>query len=150
METVGNPKCQLVMPQLHRIGAPNRPQPSSDGKISRHRFTLEEDQALKELVDKYGCSKWATIADYFTARSARQCRDRWKYYLSPEVTVGNWTLSDEMLLFAKVNEADPQWAVIAQDFPGRTAIEIRNHYSAVRFGRRGKTSLRKETTESEI
>jgi hypothetical protein len=54
-------------------------------KGHRVRFQPQEDQRLMDLVMRYGCQSWPCIADYMPQRNARQCRDRWNYYLMPQL-----------------------------------------------------------------
>jgi hypothetical protein len=58
-------------------------------KIARHKFTPEEDKVLRNLVAQFGKSDWAAIAQRLENRTPRQCRERWKHYLSPEVSTSN-------------------------------------------------------------
>ena len=102
-----------------------------DKKITRRKFTPEEDEILRNLVAQYGKSDWCTIAGHFQNRSARQCRDRWKHYISPEVVTGNWTEEEEQLLLNQVQEIGQRWSTIAQLFPGRTDIGVKNHYISI-------------------
>jgi hypothetical protein len=100
-------------------------------KIMRHKFTPEEDEFLRSLVNQLGMCDWIAIAWHFQGRTARECRDRWKHYLSPDVLVGNWTEADDQLLLAKIAEIGPRWAAIKQLFPGRTDIGLKNHYISI-------------------
>jgi hypothetical protein len=106
-------------------------------QIARHKFTPEEDEALRRRVAQLGTTDWNAIAQQFPNRTARQCRDRWRNYISPDVVTGRWTQADEEMLLAKVQEIGPRWALIAQHFPGRTDIGIKNHYISI-TGKRGR------------
>jgi hypothetical protein len=109
-------------------------------KIARHKFTPEEDELLRNLVAQFGMSDWAIIAERFQNRTPRQCRERWKHYLSPDVSIGNWSEAEDQLLIAKVQELGTRWAAIAQIFPNRTDIGVRNHYISI-IARRNKEDL---------
>jgi hypothetical protein len=102
-----------------------------DKKISRHKFTPDEDELLRQLVAQYGQNEWASIAQHFESRTSRQCRDRWRHYINPQVMTGNWTEADDQLLLAKVAELGQRWSAIAQSFPGRTGIGVKYHYISI-------------------
>lgn len=61
-------------------------------------------------------------------RDRRQCRERWMNYLSPAVYKGPWTPQEEALLRNKVNELGRRWKSMEPFFPGRTDINIKNHW----------------------
>lgn len=105
--------------------------PNKEKKIRRQKFTAEEDEILKNLVDQFGKSDWGTIAQHFQNRTARQCRDRWKHYLSPDVMTGNWTEEEDQLLLRQVQEMGPRWSNIAVLFPHRTDIGVKNRYISI-------------------
>jgi hypothetical protein len=100
----------------------------SDKKISRRKFSPEEDDMLRTVVTQLGHSDWSVIARHLPNRTPRQCRDRWKHYISPEVVTGNWTEADDQLLMSKVQELGQKWSTITQLFPGRTDIGVKNRY----------------------
>jgi hypothetical protein len=60
--------------------------------------------------------------------SKRQCRDRWQHYLSPTIIRSPWTYSEGKLLLEIAARFGYRWFLMTKWFPGRTAIEIRNHY----------------------
>ncbi len=48
---------------------------------------MEEDEAIREMVNKFGTKSWALIADNLrseyeiSGRSGKQCRERWHNHL---------------------------------------------------------------------
>ena len=96
--------------------------------ISRRKFSHEEDEKLKSFVDTFGENDWHNIATHMGNRNARQCRERWKHYLSPNVSTGPWTESEDQLLNEKYNEFGPQWSRISKFFPNRTDITVKNRW----------------------
>jgi hypothetical protein len=106
-------------------------QQRKEKQIIRRKFTPEEDDVLRRIVARLGSNDWNAVAQQFPNRSPRQCRDRWRNYLSPDVAIGPWSRADEETLLAKVKEMGPRWALIAQQFPGRTDIGVKNHYISI-------------------
>lgn len=94
----------------------------------RAKFTQNEDELLKRLVENFGINDWQTISRQMPERNARQCRDRWQNYLSPEVVNGPWTYEEEELLVKKYEELGPSWKQIATFFPTRTDINIKSRW----------------------
>ena len=92
----------------------------------RAQFTEEEDTLLIELVNKYGENNWQQIADLMPGRNIRQCRERWRNYLSPSFDKGPWSKQEDMLLLQKYNELGPKWKTIALFLPTRTDISVKN------------------------
>ncbi len=95
----------------------------------RQKFTPEEDKRLIELVNEHGESNWVLIASLMENRTVRQCRERWKHYLSVSGT-GNKPFSpeeDEVIL-KKVEELGHKWTKIAAFLPGRSDLNIKNRW----------------------
>eukprot|EP00826_Nyctotherus_ovalis_P044228 TRINITY_DN4765_c0_g1_i4.p1 TRINITY_DN4765_c0_g1~~TRINITY_DN4765_c0_g1_i4.p1 ORF type:complete len:236 (+),score=29.90 TRINITY_DN4765_c0_g1_i4:179-886(+) len=103
---------------------------------SKKSWSKEEDEAIKQLVKKYGVKKWSLIAEMLDAlyglkgRNGKQCRERWHNYLNP--TIKKLPLSDEeeKLIFAKHREHGNKWAEIARCLSGRNDNVIKNYYYA--------------------
>lgn len=131
-------------------------------KLGRMKFTPEEDSYLKSLVKSSGGDpNWKIIAEQLgNGRKARQCRERYKNYLSPKLKNGPWTPEEEKFLEEKYNQFGPKWSKIAKFFKGRSDVNLKNHYvsmlnrkSKEEFEKRKKMRLMGEsshqTTESE-
>jgi hypothetical protein len=95
-------------------------------QASKVKFDHTEDRLLFDAVLIFGCANWHRIASLIPGRSARQCRERWKNYLNPDLFNGEWTADDDRMLRAKYDEIGPKWVVIAQYFPGRSKNSVRN------------------------
>jgi hypothetical protein len=97
----------------------------------RHKFLKAEDDLLRSLVEKYGEMDWNLVSSFMGRRNARQCRERFKNYLSPSFRNAPWTQSEEELLTQKVGEIGPKWSVIAKAFDGRSDVNVKNHWAAM-------------------
>lgn len=95
---------------------------------SKKKFSKDEDEKLKRLVIKYGSNKWRTIASSMPGRTSRQCRERWKYYLSKSPVVHEWSHEEDELLIQKYAEYGSHWAQLTKFFPDRTDINLKNHF----------------------
>ena len=88
------------------------------------KFTPEEDMKLRKLVEEYGENNWYTISEKMEGRNTRQCRERWRYYLSPDINNDPWTAEEDKLLDQKYMIYGPKWKQIATFFSKRTKKKI--------------------------
>jgi hypothetical protein len=116
----------------------------------RMAFTPDEDDRLRELVAKHGENDWGRIAAKLQRRDRRQCRERWFNYLSPRVENGPWTADEEVLLRRKVVEFGRKWKTIQSSFPGRTDINIKNHWKLMTKLASGRAQRPQPTQEKDI
>lgn len=104
----------------------------------KKKFTHEEDQLIMSMYDKIG-NKWKIIASRIPGRSARQCRERWRYYLSPSINRQEWSQEEDSLLMAKYELIGPKWATIAMCFMNRTDVDLKNRYNLLMRAERRKS-----------
>lgn len=97
-------------------------------KRVRNLFTDDEDKRLKELIEEYGEDDWEIIAKNMKGRDIRQCKERWKFYLSPDVNKNEWTEGDDKLLLELQGQFGNKWKLIANYFDGRNDLQIRNRF----------------------
>jgi hypothetical protein len=108
------------------------------------KFTPAEDEILMGVVDELGPDDWQMISRRLPGRNARQCRDRWLNYLSPEVVNGPWTPAEEDLLLAKFREFGTSWKHIATFFPSRTDINIKSRWQLM------QRRVKKQATQTSV
>jgi hypothetical protein len=102
--------------------------------IGRRPFTPEEDARLMQILTTVPFVSWDTVAQQFTERTARQCRERWLNYLCPQVRIGPWSSEEDSLLISLLNEHGRSWSVIRRKFNGRSENDIKNRwYSHLQF-----------------
>ena len=119
-------------------------------RLPKRMFTQEEDNKIKHLVQINGEKAWKVIASEFPDRSPRQCRERWKNYLSPTVRNLPWTPEEDAKLAELFSQFGPQWAKIASLFNARTDVNVKNRWSYLkRKEKRIKSTKQYQTNEAQ-
>lgn len=122
--------------------------PQTKKSHPKFKFGADEDLQLKDLVRKYGENNWTQIAQNMPNRNARQCKERWCNYLSPNICKSPWTQDEDNLLLEKYKEIGARWVQIAKFFPQRTDISIKNRYLVL--SRRIKKKMPKTKTSNNL
>jgi hypothetical protein len=98
--------------------------PASPVGQRRRRFSNSEDLALTRLVRQWGTDSWDDAAAGIPGRTSRQCRERWKHYLSGHREVP-WTAEDDDFIWDKVAEIGQRWTQIGALVSNRTDVKVR-------------------------
>ena len=110
------------------------------------KFTEQEDQLLISLVQQHGPKDWIKISKLIETRNPRQCRERWKNYLNPELRKDAWTPEEDKILTEKVAEFGGKWNKIGKFFQNRSDNSIRNRWMLI--ARRKSKSQEKDNSYS--
>ena len=97
--------------------------------MRKRRITKADDQEIINYVNQVG-KNWAKIAKLLD-KTPKACKERWENYLDPNIKFTPFTKKDDDLLIEKFNEYGPKWNIIAEYFPGRTAIQLKNRYNSI-------------------
>jgi hypothetical protein len=98
-------------------------------KRDRRMFSPGDDDELAHLIAMFGEGNWAEVALRMTVPfTSRQCRERWRNYLSPELDHGHWTEEEDRRLLSEFQRYGTRWTLIAITFPGRSGNALRNRY----------------------
>jgi hypothetical protein len=108
----------------------------------KRKFTPAEDDQLIQAVFDLGIDDWTTVSTRLVGRNVRQCRERWMNYLSPDVKNDSWTPEEDELLISKHSEIGACWKQIANSFPFRTDINIKNRWHQIQRRQRQRTAER--------
>ena len=94
----------------------------------RKKFTREEDERLLQLVEVYGEYDWERIAATLGTRNARQCHDRWKFYINPQLNKSPFTREEDLLLISLVQQYGGMWVQISKKFHQRSDVQMKNRW----------------------
>jgi hypothetical protein len=94
----------------------------------RLRFTKEEDRKLIRLVDQFGEHDWVNVSCAMNGRTPRQCRQRYRNYLSQRRQRCPWTAKEEQLVIALYHQLGPKWVHISTFLTGRSGNDVKNRW----------------------
>ena len=98
------------------------------GASTKVKFTKQEDTKLSYLASTIRPLNWNIISSLMGTRSPRQCRDRWKNYLNPEIWNNPWTEEEDRLLWEKQLIFGTKWGKISRFFVRRSDNNCRNRW----------------------
>ncbi|KAK1172750.1 hypothetical protein AOXY_G5408 [Acipenser oxyrinchus oxyrinchus] len=97
--------------------------------LSKVKWSREEDEKLKRLVDQHGPEAWDLISNYLPKRTDAQCQHRWQKVLNPELVKGPWTKEEDQRVIELVYKYGPKrWSVIAKHLHGRIGKQCRERW----------------------
>ncbi|XP_071779707.2 v-myb avian myeloblastosis viral oncogene homolog-like 2a [Centroberyx gerrardi] len=100
-----------------------------DGVKLKVKWTQEEDENLKILINNFGKKDWKTIASFLPGRTDYQCMHRWKKHLDPDLVKGCWTKDEDDKVVELVGKyGTKHWAIVAKHLKGRLGKQCRERW----------------------
>ena len=91
-----------------------------DIPVKRRPWAAEEDDHLRALVAEFGIKAWAQIATKLHNRNGKQCRERWRNHLRPELNKGDWSAQEDIDIWERVQAMGTKWAQVCDH--GRACV----------------------------
>ncbi|KAJ8376641.1 hypothetical protein SKAU_G00072210 [Synaphobranchus kaupii] len=97
--------------------------------LCKVKWSRDEDELLKKLVEQHGTEAWRLIANYLPKRTDGQCQHRWQKVLNPELVKGPWTKEEDQRVIELVHKYGPKrWSIIAKHLQGRIGKQCRERW----------------------
>ncbi|BFZ03960.1 hypothetical protein BsWGS_06999 [Bradybaena similaris] len=107
----------------------NLPQVKIKKFINRGKWSKEEDEKLRKIVETKGLHDWKVVCSFFADRTDIQCQHRWHKVLNPDLIKGPWTREEDNRVIQLVNEYGPKrWTLISKHLKGRTGKQCRERW----------------------
>ena len=104
---------------------PKKKAAKGSSRLERKAWTIEEDNLVSKLVEKYGSQNWSAISEEMNheldsrgssvTRTGKQIRTRWLNHLDPTINKDPWTEREEDLLATGVTNLGHKWAQVSGD-----------------------------------
>ncbi|KAI3354803.1 hypothetical protein L3Q82_004617 [Scortum barcoo] len=115
--------------ELHSTDPESKDKSKDKKTLCKVKWSRDEDEKLKKLVEQHGTDSWKLIANFFPGRTDGQCQHRWQKVLNPELVKGPWTKEEDQKVIDLVHKYGPKrWSVIAKHLQGRIGKQCRERW----------------------
>jgi len=123
-------RVSAEVPNRNNVQCSQRWNKSLRPGLVRGKWSPEEDAKLMSALTTLGHGAevdWNQVALKVEGRNPKQCKERFRLKLDPELKREEWTAEEDALLLASFDKHNGRWAAIAKDVPGRRedAVKIR-------------------------
>lgn len=99
-------------------------------KLVKGSWTREEDETIVSFVKANGDKDWSKLAEILVGRTGKQCRERFRNHLDPNVTRTAWTMQEDQMLIDLHARFGNSWTKISSFFTGRTDNCVKNRWNS--------------------
>ncbi|CAD8201921.1 unnamed protein product [Paramecium pentaurelia] len=100
-----------------------------ENTLQRQLWSQEEDEQLKELVQKYG-KKWSKICTVMNWRTGKQVRERYLNQLQGHINNEKWTEEEDKIILRLYKKFGTKWSYISTFLKGRPENMVKNRFYA--------------------
>ena len=95
---------------------------------SRTNWSSQEDNILKKLASNSEKYNWSKFSFILKTKSAKQCRERWKNYLDPNIDLSPLNTNEQKLIIKLQKEIGNKWSKMRKFLKNRTENQIKNFF----------------------
>ncbi len=128
MSSKTKPKIFLQKKRTLSIHSKNSKNKNEEPELKKGPWSEQEDQLLIKWVKTNGACNWTKCSDFIKGRSGKQCREHWNNSLDPQLTKGQWTAEEDLLIMVFYKKYDGSWKRIIPIFEKRTENSIKNRF----------------------
>ena len=93
-------------------------------------WTREEDEKIIKFVNENGSKNWSKLSLILKGRIGKQCRERWRNHLDPNINHNSWTKEEDELILKYRLEYGNKWVKIASLLKNRSDNAVKNRWNA--------------------
>jgi hypothetical protein len=121
-------KVQKVLPERPLAVLKRKYKSACDPTLNKGRWSEQESNQLRTLVEKYGQNDFERISEIMGTRSRRQCMERWRWQMA-DMKKGRYTKEEDDAIVKAVEKYGENFAVVAKVIgSARTPRHISQHY----------------------
>lgn len=122
------PSSNLKTPTSRSLFDPSSASDSGSGSKGP-KWTTEEDDQLRMVVDDLGTKNWKLVSSKLEGRDPAECQYRWQKVLKPSLVKGPWTEEEDRRVVELVETLGAKkWSLIASHLPGRVGKQCRERW----------------------
>lgn len=99
-------------------------------ELIKGSWTRQEDEIIINFVKENGTKNWRKLCELLPGRIGKQCRERWRNHLDPNINHQPWTPEEDNLLIKYHEMYGNKWVQISQLIPNRSDNAIKNRWNA--------------------